>query len=577
MTLDGLTLYSVVDELKEKIVNSKIQKVLMPTKEEIILSLYSATCGTVKLCLNADAGDCATYITTIARKNPKVAPAFCMFLRKYLTGAIITDISQSGLNRVVTFSLSAKDELLRSVELYLIIEIMGKYSNIILTNSDKKILDSIHRVSIDMSSKRQILPGMFYSDPPQEKLNPKTLSLTSLTEALTTKKDTRMTYHMTSVFDGISTQTATEILSRATITSDSTTELNDNQISRIAHTLSDFLNETVENKTPCIQQNSDGLPVFFSSAKFVTYPEELRTYFDSCNEMLDYYYSRRAEIFRLLQQKDSLSKNVSKLLTKLEKRINIYQNSIEDAKRSAKVQRRADLITANLYQLKKGMKEFTTIDYETGKEVTIALDLSMTPQMLTQKLYKKIAKYKRAAALNEVQLAEAQDEQDFLLGTLHFIELAQSTAEIAEIKQSLHVAGYIASPQKNKKSDLPIDSTPITKTSPTGYTIYIGKNDRQNDILTNKTARKDDIWFHTQKIPGSHVILVTNGKDLNDIDDETIVYAAQLAAAHSRAKQSGKTPVDYTQRKNIKKPPNARPGKVIYDDYFTVYVDANDS
>lgn len=573
MTLDGLTLHTVVRELQHKILQAKVQKVLMPAREEIVLQLYSATGGNMRLSISADAGDCAIYLTKTAKQNPKTAPSFCMFLRKYLMGALVASIEQNGLNRVVIITFHAKDELMQPVTLRMIVEIMGKYSNIILTNEQGKILDSIRRVSTDLSSKRTILSGVTYQDPPQQKYNPLAMLQPTLAQLLQAGSDTRITSHITSVFDGISTQTAAELMHRANIDTEFTSELSAETAQTLAATMKEFLEIAVQQPQPSLQLNQDQLPVFFSCIPYETYPEVSRMQFDTCNSMLDYYYTRRAEIFRLTQQKDALSKTVGKLLSRLERRINIYQASLDDIKKASKFQKRADLITANLYQLKKGMQEFETVDYETGETVTVPLDVSLTPQDLAQKLYKKIAKYKKTAAYNSQRLEEAYEEQEFLLGALHYTENAQTSSDISDIRQSLSKAGYLASPPKSKKQKEE-ESLPLRFESPTGYEIYVGKNDRQNDALTMRTATKEDIWFHAQKTPGSHVLLVTNGVDLNDIDDETIVYAATLAASHSRAKQAGKTPVDYTQRKNIKKPPNSRPGKVIYDDYFTVYVDS---
>lgn len=573
MTLDGLSLRVAVNELKEKITNAKVQKVLMPAKEEIVLQLYSAAAGTSRLCISADAGDCAVYLTETAKKNPKTAPSFCMFLRKHLMGAVITDIAQAGLNRVVTIAFSARDELMRTVELKLIVEIMGKYSNIILCDGSGKILDSIRRVSADISSMRVILPGLPYTDPPQQKFDPLALSQMSLSEALTSRHDTRVVSHITSVLDGISMQTATEILFRAGVAGESTAALTEKQVRHIAAVMQEFLREAIAHPAPCVQHNADGLPVFFSCVPYETYPKEARKSFGTCNAMLDYYYSRRAELFRLAQQRDALVKNAAKMLARVEKKIRIYQGSLEDVVRAEKFRKRADYITANLYRLKKGMKSFETTDYETGRQVIVELDVSMTPQEQAQKYYKKVAKYKRAAAMNGEKLKDALEEQEFLLGVLHYAENADSATDIADIKASLIKAGYLSPPPKGKKEPEE-DSQPRRYVSDSGYEILVGRNDRQNDILTMRRAAKDDIWFHAQKIPGSHVLLLTGGKALGEIDDDTIVYAATLAAKHSRARLSGKTPVDYTQRKNIKKPPNARPGKVIYDEYFTVYVDA---
>lgn len=578
MTLDGLTLHTVVEELDDKLRKGKIQKVLMPGKEELALQIYSAAEGTMRLVLSADAGECSTYLTEHTKPNPKNAPAFCMFLRKHLTGALISSVEQSGLDRVVTFNLETKDELYRPVRLRLIIEIMGKYSNIILTDEQSRILDSIRRVGADLSRKRQILPGMTYERPPQQKWDPLTTSDVTLSEVLHPLQDTRIDRHITSVLDGISQQTAQEILERAGIESRASADLKESDYERLADTTKAFLENALSHPEPTVQLNAADTPVFFSIVPYQDYPVEGRRQFPTANEMLDFYYSRRSELSRLAQSKASLSKSVRRLLQKTEKRARVYQASMDDAANANKSQKRADLITANLYRLKKGMKEFTAEDFETGETVVVPLDPACTPNETAQKLYKKIAKYKRAAALNASKLEDALEEQDFLLGSMLYIENANSMQEVSQIKETLIDAGYMTRPKKTPKATQSEseEAIPLRFTSPSGLTVFVGRNDRQNEYLTNRTARKDDIWFHAQKTPGSHVLLVTEGKELDDIDDESIVFAAQLAAAHSRAKRSGKTPVDYTQRRNVKKPPKSRPGKVIYDNYYTVYVDANE-
>lgn len=573
MTLDGLTLHICVSELRKRCSDAKIQKILMPGREEIVLQLYSAAEGTLRLALNANAGDCSLYLTQQVKENPKVPPVFCMFLRKYLTGARIADISQRGLDRIVIFTLETKDELLHPITLKLIIEIMGKYSNIILTDENDRILDSIRRVSIDMSSKRQILPGVHYEDPPQTKFDPLALSLTTLSEALRTRQETKIVHHMVSVFDGMSLQTAEEILYRSKIEASLTSELTPRLADRLAEHIHCFFTEAAEHPEPCVQFNADKMPVFFSCIPYEIYPAETRRKFISVNEMLDFYYGRRLELARIRQQRESLYKSIHKIYTKLQKLSGIYEATLRDAAKESKLQKRADLITANIYRLKKGMKEFEAVDYETGNTVTIPLDVSRTPQETAQKLYKKIGKLKTAAAISSQKLEDAREELEFLEGALHFTENAETSEDIADIRHTLIRAGYFAAPPKGKKAQ-ETQSLPLRFRSPSGYEIFVGKNDRQNDWLTMRMATREDIWFHAQKIPGSHVLLVTNGTPLEQLDDATVVMAAELAAAHSRARQSGKTPVDYTQRKNLKKPPAARPGKVIYDDYFTVYVDA---
>lgn len=576
MTLDGLTLSGAVAELDKKLKNAKIQKVLMPTKEEIVLLVYSAAAGTMRLVISADAGDCGIYLSTHPKENPKSAHAFCMFLRKNLIGAVISSVEQTGLDRVVTLTLSTRDELMRPRELHLIAEIMGKYSNVILTEAEGRILDSIKRVPLDVSRERQILPGLPYEAPPQHKWNPATSSAVSLSEVLRPLEPGRMDRIMPRVLDGVSVQTAHEVLKRAGYaeTADSA-QLTSRDFSRIAEELKTFIRDAGKNPAPSVQINADGVPVFFSLVPYkATYPQEGRREFDSVNGMLDYYYSTRSELQRVAQAKTALSRLITKSHQKAVRHIQLCEMSLAESAQIDQLQARADQITANLYRLQKGMKSFESFDFETGEPVVVALDVSETPSQTAQRLYRRIAKYKRAAELNTAKLEEARSEEEFLSGALLYTDNAASLAELSEVRRSLMDAGVIARPKKDGRRAAHKEPAPLRYLSPSGMTVYVGRNDRQNEKLTHRMAQRDDIWFHAQKMPGSHVLLVADGKNLNEIDDATIEFAAELAAYHSRAKRSGKTPVDYTQRRNVKKPPSSPPGKVIYDNYFTVYVDA---
>lgn len=576
MTLDGLTLHGAVSELAERVQNGKIQKVLMPTKEEIVLQIYSASEGTMRLVVSADAGDCGLYLSTHAKENPKTPPAFCMFLRKNLTGASVTGIEQAGLDRVVTLHLMTKDELQRPRPLRLVAEIMGKYSNIILVDQDDRILDSIRRVPPDVSRRRQVLPGLKYEKPPQHKWDPSASSARSLAEAVRPLETVRMDRFIPQVLDGFSTQAAQEVLMRAGYPENCQSDsLKETDYLTLAQTIKAFIQEASDSPEPCIQVNADGLPVFFSVIPYqATYPAAGRTTFSSVHEMLDYYYSRRHELQRLTQAQNSLSRIVTKRLKKTERLIHVCEESLQQGAQTEALQQRADLITANLYRLKKGMPDFEAEDFVTGRTVTVPLDVSETPSQTAQRLYRRIAKYKRAAERNKTELSRAREEAEFLSGTLLYIENAATLHELSEIRTTLTDAGILMTARRKDRQEKQDVQVPLRYLSPSGMTVWVGRNDRQNERLTHRMAGREDIWFHAQKIPGSHVILETGGRSLDEIDDQTIVFAAELAAAHSRAKRSGKTPVDYTQRRNVKKPPKSPPGKVIYENYYTVYVDA---
>jgi predicted ribosome quality control (RQC) complex YloA/Tae2 family protein len=571
MAFDGLTLAVCVDELKHKLPDAKIQKILMPGREEIVLMLYSQQHGNIKLVLNADAGNCSVYLTTASKPNPKTAPAFCMLLRKYLAGARILSVDQHGLDRVVSVTVEAKDELMQKSELKLIAEIMGKHSNIILVGQDGRVLDCVRRVSVDVSSKRQVLPGSMYLQPPTEQYNPLQLSMTSLEELVIPPDNGNVQRHLSSTFQGMSTQTANEIIHLSGL--DPLGGIFTRTHARVlASVLHDFYEKAIGHPQPCIQTNDLGLPVFFSAVPYQTYPENLRQLFPTCNGMLDYYYTKRESDFLLNQKKDALLSVLKKNLAKLNKKIKIYMESLEEAKKADDFASRAQLITANIYRLKKGMNHFEAQDFTTGETVAIPLDLSLTPSQNAQKLFKKVSKLKTAQEMGTRQLEEALDEREFLENTMLYVQKADEAADLDEIQFQMVKNGLIKEQQK-KKALPPPESSPREFTSPAGYTILVGKNDRQNEMLTMRMADKNDIWFHAKNMPGSHVLLLSRGAVLDDIDDDSILMAAGLAAKYSAAKQSGKTPVDYTQRYNVKKTPASRPGKVIYDHYFTLYVE----
>ncbi len=566
MAYDGLTLAVCAKELKTKLLDAKVQKILMPNREEVVLALYCQEHGTVRLVLNADAGNCAVYLTAANKPNPKTAPAFCMLLRKYLIGARILDICQKGLDRVLLITLEAKDELMQKSRLTLVAEIMGKHSNIILVGENGRVLDCVRRVSVDVSSKRQVLPGSPYLPPPTEQINPLEISEAELANFVAPADGGSLQRHLCATFQGMSSQTAAEIIYLCE------TKDNPSGAAALASCLRSFYANALASPLPSIQTDGAGLPVFFSVVPYHTYSPDTRVSFDSANKMLDTYYTRRGEDFALNRKKDALAGLLKKNIVKLNKKIKNILESLEEAKKSDEIAGRAQLITANIYRLQKGMSRFEAQDFATGDTVVIPLDLSLTPAQNAQKLFKKSSKLKTAKKMGGRQLAEAEGEREYLENALLFVQKAEALAEIEEIQFQLFPPDT-RKDQKSKRAAPPPESAPREFKTPRGHTILVGKNDRQNDIVTMRIADKNDIWFHAKNMPGSHVLLISQGIPLENLDDESILMAARLAAKYSAAGQSGKTPVDYTQRANVKKPPASRPGKVIYDHYFTMYVE----
>lgn len=567
MILDGLSLKICADELKDMLPGAKITRINMPAREDVVFQLYTKTGSNVKLNISASADSSSVFLGDMKRPNPKTPPAFCMLLRKHLTNAHIESIESSGTDRTLSIGFSSKDELMRDTRLTLVCEIMGKYSNIILLNDKGRVMDSVKRVSVDVSSLRQILPGSVYTAPPQEQYDILSLSDASMEDILK-NADGNWTGFLCRSFQGVSKATALEILARADIDPECSTP-DDRQKKRIQSVLKEFFTEAVSNPDPTVQLNGEDCPVLVTPLPFTTYPEDLRKSFPSMNEAVFFLQSGRYEYFTLKQKKDTVSRLITKARTKLARKIKTLSESIEDSKKADTLISHANMITANIYRLDKGADCLEAEDYESGETVRIQLDKSLTPSQNAQKLYKRAAKMKTTKEIYEKRLKEAVDEDEFLSSSLMFVSKAESAEDIEEIEGILSKEKVIV----RKGSRLPEVSEPKEYISPSGYTVYVGRNDRQNDRLTMGIARKGDIWFHAQKMPGAHVLLVTDGRDINDIDDETIVFAAKLAAKYSSAKLGGKTPVDYTYRQNIKKPPASRPGKVIYDKYWTVYVD----
>ena len=572
MVLDGLSLYISTKELQKTILNAKVTKILSPTRDEIVLVLHSASQGNIRLNLNAGADSCAVFAGDMGKKNPPAPGMFCMLLRKHLTAARICQITTDGLDRVVRITFEGKDELLSAVSFTLVCEIMGKYSNIILLNGTGRVMDSLKRVSVDVSSLRQILPGSVYTPPPNEQYSPLALSEQSLDELLDTRSQDRISAYVSRVFQGMSQKTAQEILLRCDMEDASISTLSSTRRRILAKNIRAFFSDAVNAPAPGCQLNGEGLPVFVSAVPYQSYPADLRRSFATMNEALYFYYSARAEHFALKQQKDALNRRLSKILTRLNKKIKTLTDGLEDAKKIDSLIKKGDLITANIYQLKRGQTSFEAMDYQTGKTVRITLDATLTPAQNAQKIYKRAAKLKTTKEIYEARLAQAEDERDFLRSEQVFIEHACSAQELDEIILLLEKEKIFEAPRKRTKT-ADLHSDPLQFTAPGGYTVYVGRNDKQNDRLTMGIAKKEDLWFHAKNMPGSHVLLVTGGVTLDEIDDDAVVFAAKKAAQYSAAKAGGKTAVDYTYRANVKKPPASRPGKVIYDHYYTVFVD----
>jgi len=569
MTIDGLTLSACVKELDEMLIGAKVDKIFQPLKEEIVLGLRTKA-ENKRLLISLSAGECRVNITKYPKTNPAKPPTFCMFLRKHLQSARITKIEQVGLERIVKIYFDSKDELGIAKNLVLICEFMGKYSNVILVDENDKILDSAKHVPFGMSSVRQVLPGMLYEFPPSDKYNPFLVSVDTFFELSENIGKRPMDKFLVSTFQGVSSFTAHELVTN--YLKGEYSELSRGDKKRfIEHCLS-FFDRVKNNECKfTIQYDKSGTPKFFSVVPYATSVYSNFKSYATANEMLDEYYQSKFLSEGFKRRKNTLKKHVSKALNKLYKKLRIQSDSLEGAKKADKFKLFGDLVMANIYKLKKGMDKASLEDYNTNEMIEIPLDKKLSPSANAQKFYKRYNKLKKAVEINAENIIVTKREIDFLESISVSLDICETTDELNEVRYELLKASYISEKPGTKNTRPTQDaSKPHEFLSSDGFKIFAGKNNRQNDILTIKTADADDLWLHTQKIPGSHVLIKTGGAD---VPEKTLFEAATIAAFYSKAKTSSKVPVDYTKRKNIRKPNGSKPGFVIYETYSTKIVD----
>ena len=544
MAFDASVIRCLTAELREKLVGARIDKIHQPQKDELVLVLRAMK-DSFKLLLSVNPAASRLHLTEKKAENPSAPPMFCMFLRKHLSGGKITDIFQVDFERIIQFKIESYDELGDLTEKTLVVEIMGKHSNIILLNKDGVVMDSIKRIDISTSSVRQVLPGLTYKLPPNDRLNPLESELNP--EILNSREPEKA---LLSVYSGISPQLADEILKSGF----------DKVMSRIRN--NDF--------SPIILYKEDK-PSDFAVIPLSSLEDGIHT--EACESIscaLDTVYESKAHSLLLSRLSAELVHMIHNNIDRCEKKLAIFARQIQDAAKRETYRIKGELLTANLYRVQFGDTEITVDNYydPNGKKITIALEPNLSPAKNAQKYYTKYNKAKTSEEQAYIQQKKTQKELNYLESVLDEILRAESPAEIAEIKEELRDEGYIKRDPsvRSKKSVL---SKPL-HFEIEGYDVFVGKNNRQNDELTLKFARSQDIWLHTKNIPGSHVII--QKKQNEEIPDTVIVKAAELAASHSKAKNAPKVPVDYTVVKNVKKPSGAKPGMVIYDHYNTVYV-----
>ena len=574
MPLDALCLSGVVHELQNALSGAKIDKIYQPGRDEVVLALR-APAGNVKLLLSANPSHPRAHLTQISRENPDKPPMVCMLLRKHLAGARLLELVQPPMERVVDLRLEALDELGDRVERRLVLEAMGRHSNLILLDGEGRIMDCLRRVDSDMSARRQVLPGLFYRLPPaQEKLDPSSLDRAALESALAAApEESQADKWLLDTFGGLSPLICRELAFRAGGATDARLhQMGEGGRSRLLDELEGLLRSVQENSFTPVMLEKEGHPSDFTFQPISQYgPAVSCVPFPSFSALLDRFYEQRENQERVRQRGQDLIRSVTNARDRAARKIGLQEQELAATRDRERLRQFGDIITSNLHAMEKGMSRLTAADFYDPEcpQIHIPLDPLLTPQQNAAKYYKEYNKAKTAESILTLQLEKGRRDLDYLNSVLEAIALAEGERDLQEIRQELTDTGYLRRPSKARDRGKRVASKPMEFRSSSGLRISVGKNNTQNDLLTTKQAFKSDLWFHTQKIHGSHVILWTEGgqPDLTSIQE-----AAQLAAWFSQGRESGKVAVDYTPVKYVKKPGGARPGMVVYTTYETAYV-----
>ena len=560
MAFDGVVIANIVYDMNRLLTGGRIYKIYQPEADELLLVVKNNK-ETYRLLISAGASLPLIYFTTKTKANPMTAPNFCMLLRKHIANGRIIDIWQPKLERIIHFTIEHLDEMGDLCRKDLIVEIMGKHSNIVLVALDTgKIIDSIKRISIDVNRYRQLLPGLEYRYPPkQDKVPFKEISA-ELSEKLDSDPEAAadpkyLLSHIQGISPGISRELARS----------------GNPVERLEEIL-----ESIENGTaaPRVYLDETGKPLEFHLTELGEYVGAQEKTFDSISEATEYFYTHREESNAIRQRSNPLHRSVQASLDKARLKKQRLGEDLLQAENSEKYRLYGELLTANLHRVEPGAHEVTVISYYDNQPVTIPLDEKYAASKNAQNYFKKYSKAKTAVHEKTHQLEETSKDILYLESVLQSIESAHTLEELNQIREELEDTGYVrkrAQKGFRRKKSKP---HPIEYTLPTGRKVFVGRNNKENDYLTTKMAGKRDLWFHTKDIPGSHVILpLEPNQSPEDIPEEIIYQVASIAAYHSKGKESQNVPVDFVPIRYVKKPSGAKPGMVIFTHNTTVYVD----
>lgn len=568
MALDGVVIASVVKEMNTRILGGRISKIAQPEADELLLTIKSGK-TVQRLFVSASAGLPLIYFTEKNKPNPLTAPNFCMLLRKHIGNGKIISITQPGLERIVDIEIEHLNEMGDLCRKHLIIELMGKHSNIIFCNDCSMILDSIKHVPASMSSVREVLPGRPYFIPDtMEKQDPKQMTAQSFAAHFAGSQNIAKTIY--THYTGISPLIAEEIVARSGIdSSKQASACSDIEKLHLGNVFFQFMQDVKEGLfTPNIIYREEE-PIEFCSVLLESYADHTIETFSSISEVLDTYYSTRNLITRIRQKSAELRRVVQTHLERSNKKYDLQLKQLKDTKKREKYRVYGELLNTYGYEAKENAKQLEVINYYTNEPLTIPLDPDLSAQENAKKYFERYNKLKRTHEALSHLLVETEEEIEHLESIRTAIDMAVSVDDLTEIRQEMVQYGYMkkhASAQKGNKK-VKVLSKPYHYVSSDGFDIYVGKNNYQNDELTFHFAEGKDIWMHAKKIPGSHVIIRTNGKE---VPDRTYEEAGKLAAYYSKGRESEKVEIDYIDKKQVKKPAGGKPGFVIYHTNYSL-------
>lgn len=571
MALDGITLKFITEEISEYIIGSKVEKIYQPSKCELVFLMRSRQ-GAYRLYMSAEAISPRIHLTKNSPENPSKPPMLCMLLRKRLTGATLTGIEQISLDRVLRLDFDATNEIGDKVKLHIFIEIMAQRSNIVLVDENGKIIDAVKRVDETKSTYREVLPGGTYVLPPsQNKIDISKATVSEIVNRILEKKEQKLSSAILSTLLGVSPIVCREIAYYCAGDDIQTGLLTDAQTVKLNEKTASIKNQLEKNSPkPQVVFDSEEKPLDFSFMEIEQYGNSLKKQnFETFSELLDFFCYEKDRLLRIKRRAGDMLKTLNNATERISKKVNLQKIQLEKCADKEQLRIYAELISSNLYRLEKGALFYDIENYyDNNNTVRISANPALTPVQNSQRYYKE---YRKAVTAEKmlVDLIESGEQELVYIDTvLDELSRADTDAELSEIRQELIEGGYIRKRARDKVK-LPKLLPPYEFLTSDGFKVLVGRNNIQNDKLSMKTAKNYDMWLHTQNFAGSHTIIVSDNRE---ITETAIEEAACIAAHFSSASDAQKVPVDYTLIKNLKKPKNAKPGKVIYHIYNTIYV-----